>query len=56
MRVLLTGASGFLGRHTSAVLEQRYGAGNVTGVSFLATDLGAKRLGLLHDLSPDSKP
>jgi putative tryptophan/tyrosine transport system substrate-binding protein len=29
--------------------------GNVTGVSFLATDLGAKRLGLLNGLLPKAK-
>jgi putative ABC transport system substrate-binding protein len=28
--------------------------GNVTGVSFINTDLGAKRLGLLHELVPDA--
>jgi putative ABC transport system substrate-binding protein len=29
--------------------------GNVTGVSFLVNELGAKRLGLLHDLVPSAK-
>lgn len=33
MKVLLTGATGFLGRHTRPVLEERYGAENVVGVS-----------------------
>jgi GDP-L-fucose synthase len=33
MRILLTGATGFLGRHTKPVLEARYGANNVVGVS-----------------------
>jgi putative ABC transport system substrate-binding protein len=28
--------------------------GNITGVSFVNTDLGAKRLGLLHELVPDA--
>jgi GDP-L-fucose synthase len=32
-RILLTGATGFLGRHAGPVLEQRYGAGNVVAVS-----------------------
>jgi ABC-type uncharacterized transport system substrate-binding protein len=27
--------------------------GNITGVSFLAADLGAKRLGLIHELAPN---
>ena len=38
-RVLLTGASGFLGRHTRRVLEQRYGAENVAAVSSRDCDL-----------------
>jgi GDP-L-fucose synthase len=33
MKVLLTGASGFLGRHTRPALEAHYGADNVVGVS-----------------------
>jgi ABC-type uncharacterized transport system substrate-binding protein len=28
--------------------------GNVTGVTFVATELGAKRLGLLHELQPEA--
>jgi GDP-L-fucose synthase len=32
-RILLTGATGFLGRHTRPVLEQQYGAENVVAVS-----------------------
>jgi GDP-L-fucose synthase len=32
-RVLLTGATGFLGRHAQPILEQRYGDNNVIGVS-----------------------
>jgi GDP-L-fucose synthase len=39
MRVLVTGATGFLGRHTVPVLKARYGAGNVTGVSSADYDL-----------------
>lgn len=38
-RVLLTGASGFLGRHTLPVLQQTYGADNVVGVSSSDYDL-----------------
>jgi len=29
--------------------------GNVTGISFIAEDLGAKEVGLLHELIPDAK-
>lgn len=32
-KILLTGATGFLGRHTLPVLQKEYGAGNVVGVS-----------------------
>lgn len=39
MKVLLTGATGFLGRHTLPVLQERYGAGNVIGVSSSDYDL-----------------
>lgn len=38
-RVLLTGASGFLGRHTLPVLQERYGAENVVGVDSSDYDL-----------------
>ena len=38
-KILLTGASGFLGRHTRPVLEDRYGADNVVGVSSADYDL-----------------
>jgi GDP-L-fucose synthase len=38
-RILLTGASGFLGRHTRPVLEERYGAQNVVAVSSADYDL-----------------
>ena len=38
-RILLTGASGFLGRHTRAVLEARYGADNIITVSSADYDL-----------------
>ena len=42
-RILLTGASGFLGRHTRPVLEARYGAGNVIAVSSADYDLMDRR-------------
>lgn len=38
-RILLTGANGFLGRHTKPVLDARYGPGNVTAVSSADYDL-----------------
>ena len=38
-RVLLTGASGFLGRHTRPVLEARYGTENVVAVTSADYDL-----------------
>jgi len=38
-RILLTGASGFLGRHTRPVLEARYGADNIITVSSADYDL-----------------
>ena len=39
MKVLLTGASGFLGRHTLPVLAERYGRDNVVAVSSRDADL-----------------
>ena len=42
-RILLTGASGFLGRHTRPVLEARYGAANVVAVSSADYDLMDRR-------------
>lgn len=42
-RILLTGASGFLGRHTRPVLEGRYGAANVVSVSSANYDLMDRR-------------
>jgi len=38
-RILVTGASGFLGRHVVPVLESRYGQGTVIGVSSKDYDL-----------------
>jgi len=43
MTILLTGANGFLGRHTRPVLEARYGAGNVVSVSSADYDLMDRR-------------
>jgi GDP-L-fucose synthase len=54
-RVLLTGASGFLGRHTRPVLEQRYGSDNVVAVSSRDCDLmdPAQVDRLLGDTKPE---
>jgi GDP-L-fucose synthase len=54
-RILLTGASGFLGRHTRPVLEARYGAGNVTAVSSTDYDLMDRRKvdALFETVKPD---
>jgi len=38
-RILVTGATGFLGRHTMPVLQRHYGAENVVGVGRAAADL-----------------
>ena len=38
-RIVLTGATGFLGRHTLPILENHYGAGNVAGFGSAAYDL-----------------
>jgi GDP-L-fucose synthase len=42
-RVLLTGATGFLGRHTLPVLQKRYGMDNVVGVGSQQYDLMDQR-------------
>jgi GDP-L-fucose synthase len=54
-RVLLTGASGFLGRHTRPVLEARYGSANVVAVSSRDYDLmdRAEADRLLSDTKPE---
>lgn len=39
MKILLTGATGFLGRHTLPILQARYGAENVAAVSSINYDL-----------------
>jgi len=54
-RVLLTGASGFLGRHTRPVLEQRYGSDNVVAVSSRDCDLMDRPQvdRLLSDVKPE---
>lgn len=38
-RILVTGSTGFLGRHTLPVLQERYGSGKVIGVSSKDFDL-----------------
>jgi GDP-L-fucose synthase len=43
MTILLTGANGFLGRHTKPVLEARYGASSVVSVSSADYDLMDRR-------------
>src|SRR6202142_944764 len=55
MRILLTGASGFLGRHTLPVLARHYGADNVTGVGSRDYDLmqPAAVDRLLSDVKPE---
>jgi GDP-L-fucose synthase len=54
-RILLTGASGFLGRHTRPVLEARYGAGNVVAVSSGDYDLMDRRAvdAMFETVKPD---
>lgn len=55
MRVVVTGATGFLGRHLVPVLKARYGPGAVTGVSSAEYDLmdATRVTALFDDLSPD---
>ena len=53
--ILVTGSGGFLGRHTAAVLRDRYGAGQITCVSSVdydLTDSGQARR-MLEDKNPD---
>lgn len=54
-RVLLTGATGFLGRHTRPILERRYGADNVVCVASRDADLldRAQVDRLLADTKPE---
>ena len=54
-RILLTGATGFLGRHTRPVLERRYGGDNVVCVSSRDCDLmdRAQADRLLDETAPD---
>ena len=54
-RVVVTGAGGFLGRHTLPVLRQRYGADSVVGVGraeYDLTDVSAVRQ-MFRDHRPD---
>lgn len=53
-RVLLTGASGFLGRHTRPVLERHYGGDNVVAVSSRDYDLMDRTA--VDRLLSDTKP
>jgi GDP-L-fucose synthase len=54
-RILLTGATGFLGRHTRRILEDRYGPANVALVSSAKYDLlnqqAVRRM--FDDIGPD---
>lgn len=54
-RIVLTGASGFLGSHTLPVLEKRYGKENVSGISSKDYDLTdpAQVRKMFDDLSPE---
>lgn len=54
-KVVLTGGSGFLGRHTLPVLQEKYGANNVTAVSSADYDLmqGSEVDRLLSDTKPE---
>ncbi len=54
-RILVTGATGFLGRHVVPVLESRYGKGAVTGVSSKDYDLTEQAAArkMFRDLRPD---
>ena len=56
MKVLLTGATGFLGRHTMPVLEERYGHDNVVGVSSADYNLmdPAAVEKMFSDIAPDT--
>ena len=54
-RILLTGGTGFLGRHTLPILQDRYGADNVTSVSSSDYDLMDPKSvdRLLSDVKPE---
>lgn len=55
-KIVITGASGFLGRHILPVFQARYGAGSVTGVSSRDYDLmdAAAVRRMFDDLRPDA--
>ena len=55
LRVVLTGATGFLGRHTLPILEQHYGREHVKGLSSRDYDLMNPEAvqALFRDLQPD---
>ena len=54
-KILLTGATGFLGRHTRPVLEEHYGPGNVTAIGSADFDLmdPIQVQGMLAEIQPD---
>lgn len=54
-KILLTGATGFLGRHTRPVLEEHYGAGTVTAVGSAHFDLmnPVQVQDMLAEIQPD---
>ena len=53
-RILVTGASGFLGRHVMPILQERYGAGNVVGMSSRDHDL--MDAGQVRQMFAEQKP
>lgn len=55
MRIVVTGATGFLGRHLLPVLARRYGADSITGLSSRDYDLvdPAQAREMLEDHKPD---
>lgn len=54
-KILVTGASGFLGRHTLPILEKRYGKDHVVGVSSKDYDLmdPVQHKKMYQDIKPD---
>lgn len=56
MRIVVTGANGFLGRHTMPVLRARYGAEQVTGITSADYDLMNRAAveTMFRELAPDA--
>ena len=54
-KILITGASGFLGRHAQPILEARYGKENVVGVSSADYDLMDRKAAdaMIETVNPD---